>query len=93
MRYIYETLMVCTMRHFNSIDEKKYIYDDEYIHDKQILTFNYPLPPTGHRKKILLMCFFVMPEDVQVEKGFAAEWAHQPHSYVHFPNVSADSCQ
>ena len=21
-----------------------------------------------------------MPEDVQIEEGFAAEWAHQPHS-------------
>ena len=33
-----------------------------------------------------------MPEDVWIEKGFAAEWEHQPHSQVHLPDMGADSC-
>ena len=33
-----------------------------------------------------------MPEDIRIEEGFAAEWAHQPHSQVHFPNMGANSC-
>ena len=39
-----------------------------------------------------MVSFFVMPEDIWIEKDFAAEWAHQPHSQVHFPDVSTDSC-
>ena len=39
-----------------------------------------------------MMSFFVMPDDVWIEEGFAAEWAHQPHSQVHFPDMGTDSC-
>ena len=46
----------------------------------KILNFNYPLSPLVTEKKILLMHFFVMPEDIRVEKGFTAKQAHQPHS-------------
>ena len=40
-------------------------------------------------KKILIMSLLVMPEDIQIEEGFAAEWAHQPHSQMHFSNKGA----
>ena len=33
------------------------------------------------------MSLLVIPEDVWIEEGFAAEWAHQPHSQMHFPNM------
>ena len=92
MRHIYRTLMVCTMRHFNSIDEKKkYMMISIYTISK-ILNFNYPLPPLVTEKKILLMRFFVMPEDIWIEKGFTAKWAHQPYSQMHLPHMGANGC-
>ena len=38
------------------------------------------------------MSFLVMPEDVWIEKGFAAEQAHQPHSQMHLPDMGIDGC-
>ena len=36
------------------------------------------------------MLFLVMPKDIQVKERFAAKWAHQPHTQMHSPNVSAN---
>ena len=33
-----------------------------------------------------------MPEDIWIEKGFAVEWAHQPYSQMHLPNMGTDGC-
>ena len=44
-----------------------------------MISFLSPLPLLV-TKRFLLMSFLVMPEDVWIEKGFTAKWAHQPHS-------------
>ena len=55
----------------------EYIYI--YIYVCSINSTFFPTPP-HLLSAILMMSFFVMPEDVQVKESFAAEQAHQPHS-------------
>ena len=50
-----------------------------YIKHNFLKTF-IPLPPLVKKRDSYWWVFFVMPEDVQVEKGFTAKRAHQPHS-------------
>ena len=38
------------------------------------------------------MGFLVTPKDVWVVERFTTEWAHQPHSKVHFPHMGTDGC-
>ena len=45
-------------------------------------------PPLLVTRRFLLMGFLVMPKEIRVEKRFTVEWAHQPHSKVHFPHMA-----
>ena len=51
---------------------------------------NFYLPPPLVTRRFLLMGFLVMPKDIRIEKRFTAEWAHQPHSKVHFPHMGTN---
>ena len=72
--------------------ETKWKENDDYLYTLgNFFELLFPPPPTSH-KEFLLMSFLVMPEDIQIEKGFAAEQAHQPHSQMHLPDMGTDGC-
>ena len=80
---------IFTMRHWYYMKWNEKWWLNIYI--RWILNF-YPLFTPSVTKKILIMSLLVMSEDVQIEEGFAAEQAHQPHSQMHFPKMGANSC-
>ena len=56
-------------------------------------SWNWPPPPACFSNFPLLInvSFLVTSKDIQVEKGFATERAHQPHSQEYLPDVGTDS--